>query len=144
MAFREGERIMQQPVILFDGVCNFCNGTVNFIMARDKKQRFKIAALQSEAGQNILRKFNLKITDFDTIILAESNRYYEKSTAALKIAKELGGIWKLFYAFIIIPTFIRNFFYNIIAKNRFRWFGKREKCRVPTPKDMRSFLNKIV
>ena len=127
-------------MILFDGVCNFCNGTVNFIMARDKKQRFKFAALQSEAGQNILGKFNLKITDFDTIILAESNGYYEKSTAALKIAKELGGIWKLFYAFIIIPTFIRNFFYNIIAKNRYRWFGKREKCRVPTPKEHEKFL----
>jgi len=131
---------MQQPVILFDGICNFCNGTVNFIIDKDKKKKFKFAALQSEAGQKVLNKFNLNVTDFDTIILTEGSKYYEKSTAALRIAKRLGGIWKLFYVFIIIPTFIRNFFYDIIAKNRYKWFGKRDSCRIPKSEERERFL----
>jgi predicted DCC family thiol-disulfide oxidoreductase YuxK len=141
MAFGESEGIMQQPVILFDGVCNFCNTTVNFIIDKDKKKRFKFTALQSEAGQKILKTFNLNVTDFDTIILTAGHRYYEKSTAALKIAKGLGGIWKLFYVFIIVPAFIRDFFYDIIAKHRYRWFGKKDKCRIPTNEEREKFLN---
>jgi predicted DCC family thiol-disulfide oxidoreductase YuxK len=132
---------MEQPVILFDGICNFCNGTVNFIIDKDKRKRFKFAALQSDAGQKLLNEFNLKFTDFDTIILAENNRYYEKSTAALRIAKGLGGIWKVLYAFIILPTFIRDFFYDIIARNRYRWFGKRDTCRIPAVGERERFLS---
>ena len=132
---------MEQPVILFDGVCNFCNSTVNFIIDRDKKKRFKFTALQSEAGQKILKTFNLNVTDFDTIIMAEDHSYYEKSTAALKIAKGLGGIWKLFYVFVIVPACIRDFFYDIIAKHRYKWFGKKDKCRIPTNEEKERFLD---
>jgi len=131
---------MEQPVILFDGICNFCNGTVNFIIERDKGKRFKFAALQSEAGQRILKKLNVNVTDFDTIILTDGERYFERSTAALKILKGLGGIWQIFYSLMIIPAFIRNFFYDIIAKNRYKWFGKRDTCRIPTPELRESFL----
>lgn len=125
-------------IILFDGVCNFCNGSVNFIIERDKKNYFKFAPLQSEIGQAFIEKFGL--SEIDSIILVENDEAFTHSTAALKIAKRLGGIWSLFYVLIIIPRFIRDFFYKLFAKYRYRLFGKKDQCMMPTPEIQERFL----
>ncbi len=125
-------------IILFDGICNFCNGSVNFIIERDKKNFFKFSPLQSEAGQKYIEKFGL--SDIDSIILVENEKAYTHSTAALRIAKHLGGIWSLLYAFIIVPKPVRDFFYKWFAKNRYRFFGKKDECMIPTPEIRAKFL----
>ncbi len=127
-------------IILFDGVCNFCNFWVNFIIDRDKDDIFKFAALQSEAGQKLLNKFNLKTEDFDTFILIDSEIYFTKSTAALKIARKLNYPVKVLYYFIFIPKFLRDLIYSLIAINRYKFFGKRDVCRVPTENEKKNFL----
>ena len=127
-------------IILFDGVCNLCNSSVNFIIDHDKENVFKFASLQSEAGQELLNKFNLNTKDFDSIIYVENDKYFEQSTAVLRIVKSFPGLWKLLFVFIIVPPFIRNFLYNIIANNRYKWFGKKDLCRVPTPELKEKFL----
>ncbi len=132
--------IENKSIILFDGVCNLCNNSVQFIIKRDKKQRFLYASLQSDAGQSILLQFQLSNSNFDSIILVEKGKVHQKSTAILKITKHLSGFWKLNYAFIIIPKFIRDFVYTIIAKNRYKWFGKRDVCMVPTKELKMLFL----
>ena len=129
-----------QRIILFDGVCNFCNFWVNFIIDRDKDDKFKFAALQSDAGQDLLRQFNLNTTNFDTFILIEGKKYHTKSTAALRIAKHLFFPIKVLYYFIFVPKFIRDFIYSLIAKNRYKFFGKRDVCRIPTEKERQKFL----
>jgi len=129
-----------EVIILFDGVCNLCNRTINFIIDRDNKNIFKFAAFQSEAGQNYLKKNGIFSTELDTVILIDNDKFYKKSTAGLRIVKELKGGWKIFYLLIIIPSFIRDFFYNIIAKNRYKWFGKSDTCRVPTKELQDKFL----
>src|SRR4051812_33409473 len=110
-------------ILLFDGVCNFCNAGVQFTIKRDKKGKFKYAPLQSESGQALLKKLNLRTTDFDTFVLINGNKYYLKSSAGLHVLKELGGVWKLFYALMIFPKPLRDFFYNIVAKRRYKIFG---------------------
>jgi predicted DCC family thiol-disulfide oxidoreductase YuxK len=127
-------------IILFDGVCNFCNFWVNFIIDRDKDDIFKFAALQSEAGQKLLNKFNLKTEDFDTFILIDSEIYFTKSTAALKIARKLNYPVKVLYYFIFIPKFLRDLIYSLIAINRYKFFGKRDVCKVPTENEKKKFL----
>ncbi len=127
-------------IILFDGVCNFCNFWVNFIIDRDKDDIFRFAALQSEAGQKLLNKFNLKTEDFDTFILIDSEIYFTKSTAALKIARKLNYPVKVLYYFIFIPKFLRDLIYSLIAINRYKFFGKRDVCRVPTENEKKKFL----
>ena len=127
-------------IILFDGVCNFCNSSVNFIIKRDKKNLFRFASLQSDAGQNYLSKFGLSKEESSTIILIENDRYYSRSTAVLRIAKRLKGLWNLFYFFIIIPAPLRNFLYDFISKHRYKWFGKRDVCRIPTEEEKKRFL----
>jgi len=127
-------------VVLFDGICNFCNWTVNFIMKSDKNNKFKFAALQSEAGIGLQKKFGLNPNDLKTFILVEDGKYYTKSTAALRVAGNLKFPWSVSYIFIIIPPFIRNVAYNIIAKYRYNWFGKRNSCRVPTAEEKAKFL----
>ena len=125
-------------IILFDGVCNFCDGSVNFIIEHDKKNYFKFAPLQSEAGQKYIEKFGLSA--IDSVILVEDDKAYTHSTAALKVAKHLGGIWSLFYAFIIIPKPVRDFLYKLFAKNRYKLFGKKDECMIPTPEVRAKFL----
>jgi predicted DCC family thiol-disulfide oxidoreductase YuxK len=125
-------------IILFDGVCNFCNNSVNFIIGQDKNNYFKFTPLQSEIGQEFVKKFDLH--EIDSVILVENDKAYTHSTAALKIAKTLGGIWSLAYAFIIVPKFIRDFFYKLFAKNRYKLFGKKDECMIPTPKIRAKFL----
>lgn len=125
-------------IVLFDGVCNFCDGSVNFIIEHDKKDYFKFTPLQSEIGQEFVKKFSL--SGIDSVILVEDEKFYTHSTAALKIARQLGGIWSLLYAFIIIPKPIRDFFYKLFAKNRYKFFGKKDECMIPTPEVRAKFL----
>lgn len=127
-------------IILFDGVCNFCNYWVNFIIDRDVKNLFKFAALQSEKGQEILGKFNLPKDDFDSFILILNNKAYKKSAAVFKIAGRLKGWPGLLVPFQLLPSAITDFFYDIIAKNRYKIFGKRESCRIPTDEEKSRFL----
>ena len=126
--------------ILFDGVCNFCNASINFVIDRDSQKIFKFAALQSDVGQQILRENNFPQSEFDSIFLTDGNKIYQKSDAALEIAKRLDGAWKVFYFFKIVPRFIRDFVYDLVAKNRYKIFGKTEACRIPTPELKERFL----
>ena len=126
-------------IVLFDGVCNFCNGAVNFIIRNDRAGRFKFAPLQSEIGERLRRDHDIP-PDTDSLVLVEDGRAYTHSAGALRIAKGLGGIWQLAYVFIILPKPIRDWFYNTFAKNRYNWFGKRDVCMVPTPEMRERFL----
>ncbi|MFY4775456.1 thiol-disulfide oxidoreductase DCC family protein [Metabacillus sp. RGM 3146] len=130
-----------KPILLFDGVCNFCDSTVQLILKYDNKEEFQFAALQSDAGQHLLKEHKLPLKNFDSLVVIEENCCYLKSSAALRIIKNLSGFWKLLYVFIIIPRPIRDFFYGIIAKNRYKWFGQKESCRIPSPEERKRFLD---
>jgi predicted DCC family thiol-disulfide oxidoreductase YuxK len=127
-------------VILFDGVCNFCNNSINFVIKRDKKNQIKFAALQSLAGAQLIEQYGLPAKDMQSFIFIENGVAYNRSTAALRVCRLLGGGWPLCYAFIIVPKFIRDGLYNFIAKNRYKWFGKQNECMVPTPAVRAKFL----
>lgn len=127
-------------IILFDGVCNLCNGVVNFIIDRDPLKKFQFASLQSEKGQYLLDKFHLSKIDFDSFVLVDGDVFYQKSTAALVVAKHLNSPWSYFYWFLFLPKSMRDWFYDLIAKNRYSWFGKKESCRIPTPELKDRFL----
>jgi predicted DCC family thiol-disulfide oxidoreductase YuxK len=129
-----------KSLILFDGVCNLCDSSVQFILLRDKKDRFRFASLQSDYGQNILKQHNLPTEKFNSLALIENGKLYQRSTGALRIARRLKGAWPMLFAFIIVPPFIRNFVYDIIARNRYRWFGKKESCMMPRPEWKQKFL----
>ena len=128
------------PVVYFDGVCNLCNRSVQFIIKKDKKKLFRFASLQGKAGQEMLKKLGLPPTDPDSFILAEGDKIYTRSTGSLRIAKQLGGGWKLLYGLIIIPRFIRDGVYKWIAKHRYKWFGKKDECMIPSPELKERFL----
>lgn len=130
----------RHAILLFDGVCNFCNGAVNFIIDHDPDGYFKFASLQSEAGQELLKRFKLPTEDFDTMVLIENNAYFNKSTAALRIARHLKGPFALGYAGILIPRLLRDKGYEFIAARRYKWFGKQDQCRLPTPAIRARFL----
>lgn len=127
-------------IILFDGVCNLCNSSVNFIIDKDVSNVFKFASLQSETGTKLIKNYNLTAENIDSVILIDNDRAYIKSDAALMIAAQLGGVYKILSFMRIIPKFIRDFFYDIIARNRYRWFGKKDVCRIPTPELKSKFL----
>lgn len=129
-----------KKIILFDGVCNLCNNSVVFIIKRDKNDVFRFAALQSDIGIELTQKLNIDTTKTDSIILVEGTSYVTKSTAALKIARHLKGGYPLLYGFMILPVFFRNWVYDIIAKNRYKWFGKKDNCMIPTPELKAKFL----
>lgn len=120
------------PVVLFDGVCNLCNSSINYIIDRDKSGYFKFAALQTDAGKQLLSQYNLPAQDYKSIVLIQNNRVYSKSTAVLHICKRMSGLWPLFYGFIILPKFLRDPLYDVVAKNRYHWFGKLDSCKIPT------------
>lgn len=132
----------EEAIILFDGICNLCNGAVNFIIDHDPRKKFKFAALQSQAAQNLSEKLGLKINTLkpDSIILIKGEKFYLSSTAALLISRELTGFWKSFYLLIIFPQPIRDQIYTWVAKNRYRWFGRQETCRLPTPELKERFI----
>ncbi|WP_079513512.1 thiol-disulfide oxidoreductase DCC family protein [Maribacter arcticus] len=130
-----------KKIILFDGVCNLCNGAVQFIIKRDHIDMFRFAALQSETGRKLLAERNIDTEDIDSIILIEPNvAYYTKSTAALEIGKNLKGLRTLSSILLWLPESFRNIVYDIVAKNRYKWYGKKESCMIPTPKLKEKFL----
>ncbi|HJV20332.1 MAG TPA: thiol-disulfide oxidoreductase DCC family protein [Sediminibacterium sp.] len=129
------------PIILFDGVCNLCTQSVQFIIRHDPARKFRFASLQSKFGQQVLQHFNLPANRLNTLILLEKGRIYRKSTAALQIAAELSGAWPALYALTIIPAFLRNPIYELIARNRYKWFGKRDNCMVPSQQLKDLFIN---
>jgi predicted DCC family thiol-disulfide oxidoreductase YuxK len=128
-------------VILFDGICNFCDSSVNLIIKHDDAGYFKFAPLQSEIAGKLLAETGIENVDADSIILIEDEQVYMYSTAALRIARRLGGIWSLLYVFIIVPKFIRDFIYKLFAKYRYKLFGKKDECMIPTPEIRQRFLS---
>ena len=130
-----------KKLILFDGVCNLCNASVDFVIKRDKNKKFRYASLQSETGQKILAENKFNKSDYDSFILEHKGNVYIKSTAALQVALNLGFPINLMGIFLIIPSFIRNWVYDYIAKNRYKWYGKQEACMIPTQNLKSKFLN---
>jgi predicted DCC family thiol-disulfide oxidoreductase YuxK len=128
------------PIVLFDGVCHLCSSSVSFIIRRDRRGRFKFAPLQSPAGQELLRQHRLSPDGLDTFVLLEAGKAYTRSTAALRVAKQLCGLWPLAYLLIGVPKWMRDAVYNVVAKNRYKWFGKREACMMPTAEVKERFL----
>ncbi|MDJ0645783.1 MAG: thiol-disulfide oxidoreductase DCC family protein [Flavobacteriaceae bacterium] len=133
--------LQDNSLILFDGVCNLCNSSVQFIIKRDKKNHFLFSSLQSDAGQQILLHNNQENLNYESILLLEGDKLYDKSTAILKITRKLSGGYPLLYGFMIIPKFIRDFVYSIIARNRYKWFGKMDACMIPTEELKMRFLD---
>lgn len=133
--------VNDKPIILFDGVCNLCNGAVQFVIRHDPDGKFLFASLQSETGRNLLQKFAIHADNFNSFVLLQDNKVFTQSTAALKVARQLNGGWKLLYGFIIVPPFIRNAVYKLIATNRYKWFGKQEACMIPAPALQNRFLS---
>jgi predicted DCC family thiol-disulfide oxidoreductase YuxK len=131
-----------KQLILFDGVCNLCNSSINYVIKYDKNDVFMFAPLQGEAGKQIIQKFHLDTSKTDSILLySEEKGLQIKSSAALAIASKLGFLRNLLTIFYIIPPFIRNWVYDYIAKNRYKWYGKKEACMIPTPELQAKFLN---
>lgn len=129
----------EQPIVFFDGVCNLCNSAIQWIICHDPKARIQFAPFQSEAGQNLIEKTILK-QEIRSVILRDERHVYYKSTAVLRMCRYLKGFWKLCVVFLIIPRPIRDFIYDYIAKNRYKWFGKRSQCMVPTKENKERFL----
>ncbi|SEM90535.1 thiol-disulfide oxidoreductase DCC family protein [Lihuaxuella thermophila] len=127
-------------IILFDGVCNFCNEWVQFVIRRDSRAKFRFAPLQSDTGQSLLSARGIDPAGLDSLVLIEKNRHSTQSTAVLRICKELDGLWKVLYLLILVPRPLRNAVYRWVAANRYRWFGKRESCMIPTPEIRGRFL----
>lgn len=132
---------VSHPVVLFDGVCNLCNRSVQFIIRRDKKDLFRFAALQGKTGQEILSRHGLPADAFNSFILVDGDKIYTHSTGALRMLKILGLPWSVLYVYIIVPRFFRDGVYNWIARNRYRWFGRKESCMIPTPALKNKFLD---
>lgn len=128
------------PIILFDGVCNLCNGAVSFVMKQDRKKVFKFASLQSEAAQQLLREHG-DLKKLDSFILLEDSKLFQKSIAALNVLKQFPWYWQWAQVFWIVPRFIRDAMYDFIAKNRYKWFGKKDQCMLPAPELKDRFLS---
>ena len=133
----------KHPVILFDGVCNLCSGSVQYVIKHDPHRLFRFASLQSDFARNILMRCDLPIKEFNSFVLLDDNKIYTRSTAALRVVRKLNGVVKFLYLFIIVPKFIRDPAYNIIANNRYRWFGKKQTCWLPSPQLKNLFLDTI-
>ncbi len=131
----------EQGIILFDGVCNLCNSSVQYVIRHDPAAKFVCAPQQGSTGTDLLKKYGFDETSTNSFVLIQNGKAYTKSTAALKVAWQLKGIIRLLYVFIIIPAFIRDAVYTLIANNRYKWFGRRESCMIPTPELQKRFLN---
>jgi predicted DCC family thiol-disulfide oxidoreductase YuxK len=134
------KRIPIQPIVLFDGVCNFCNNTINFVIKRDRKNTLRFTTLQSFPANQLLEQYGLSGSGMQSFVFIENGKAYTKSTAALRVCKYLTLFWPLVYAFIIVPRFIRDGVYDYIASNRYKWFGSKEECMVPNAAVKRKFL----
>ena len=127
-------------IVLFDGDCNFCDASVQFIIKRDPYAHFYFTSLQSEKGHQLKKQYDIG-EDEDSVVLIEKGKAYTQSSAALRIAKKLDGLWHLFFLFILVPRPVRDSLYNYVAKNRYRWFGKKEDaCALPSPEMRKRFL----
>jgi predicted DCC family thiol-disulfide oxidoreductase YuxK len=135
------EQLPGHPVIVFDGICNFCNAGINFIIIQDKKKVFRFAALQSEAGQRLLEEYGLAKEGFASFLLIENGRIYQKSTAGLKVCNKLPWYWKWTQLGWLAPKFIRDAIYDLIARNRYKWFGRKDQCMIPSPGIKNRFLS---
>lgn len=127
-------------IILFDGICNFCDSSVQFIIKHDQAAYFQFASIQSDIGQALLAKYNVS-ENVDSVILIEHGKAYAESTAALRISRKLDGFWPICYLFTLVPPFLRNSVYRVVAKNRYRLFGQKKMCLLPTPSQQKRFLN---
>jgi predicted DCC family thiol-disulfide oxidoreductase YuxK len=132
--------IRENPIVLFDGVCNLCNGLVKFIIKGDRRAKIRFTPLQSAAGKLFLLKYGLPSTDINSVVFIKGDKYFLRSSAILHLLRELGGAWKLFYGLLIIPPIIRDFFYDIIARTRYRIFGRTDSCMVPSEEEKNRFL----
>jgi len=130
-----------KKIVLFDGVCNLCNSSVQFIIKHDQKEQFVFGSLQGKAGQQYLTKYKLPANSFNSFMLVEGDTLYTKSGAALRMLKHLGGAWSLLYGFMIVPRVLRDAVYNLIARNRYAWFGKTDACWLPSPELKQRFLD---
>ncbi len=128
-------------IILFDGECNLCNFWVNFLLKRDHRNAFLFAPLQSEAAKKLVAEYQLELPGMESFIYIEKGRAHLRSGAALRIARKLPGLWPLLFGLIIVPPFLRNAVYNFIARNRYRWWGKRDSCMVPTEEIRKKFIS---
>lgn len=131
----------QRPVIFFDGVCNLCNSSIQFVIKNDKKKQFLFATATSSAGRQALTANATKGGTPNSVILLHNGIYYTRSSAALQILRLLGGGWSLLYVLSIIPPFIRNGMYDLVARNRYKWFGKRQSCMIPDEALKSRFIN---
>lgn len=131
---------MTHPIVLFDGVCNLCSGSVQFILRRDPAGTFRFASLQSDLAQSLLTGRGLDPKALDSVVVVEGDRLYRESDAALRIARDLKGAWKALSVFRVVPRPVRDWAYRLIARNRYRWFGKSETCWLPTPELRGRFL----
>lgn len=127
-------------IVLFDGVCNLCNSAILFIIKRDKKDRFRFTSLDSHIGKVLLSRHNIDPSKIDSIVLISGDSAFAKADAALNIAKHLNHLWPILYVFKIVPSFISDKIYDFIARNRYKWFGKKESCMIPTPNLTSKFL----
>jgi len=134
-------QMQEHPVIIFDGVCNLCNGFVQYIIRRDPDANFRFAALQSSFAKQLTLENNARGNEPESVLVWEKGKLYSRSTAVLRIAKRLGGLPSLLYGFIIVPVFIRDGVYRWIARKRYDWFGRTEQCMVPTPELADRFIN---
>ena len=130
----------EKQIVLFDGVCNFCNFWVNFLIRRDKNDLFRFAALQSENAKELKNRFKIDISNPDSLFLIVGEKFFIKSAAALMVCKELNGMIKILFPLIILPVFFRDFVYDLVAKNRYKMFGRKESCRIPTEAEREKFL----
>lgn len=132
---------IHNPILLFDGYCNFCNSSVQFILKHEKRKQLVFASLQSDVGKELLQQYNIDSTKIDSLVLIENNKAYIKSSAAIRLTKYLKGLYPLAQLFLIIPYLIRNLVYDYIAKNRYKWFGKSESCMIPDQSIANRFLS---
>lgn len=131
----------QKQVLLYDGVCNLCNGMVRFVIRWDRKNKIQFASLQSETGKSYLEELGLPTDDLDTLVYVKAGRHFTRSSAVLEIVKDMGGFWRLLYVLIIIPRCLRDPVYRLVARMRYRVFGKRDNCRLPSPEIQERFLD---
>ena len=129
-------------IVLFDGVCNLCSSAVRFIVERDRQRHFMFASIQSDAGKTLMTEHGIALPEGDptSIVLVDDGRAYQRSTAALRIARRLRFPWSLGWAFVVVPRFVRDAVYDFVARHRYRWFGKKDVCMVPTPELRARFL----
>jgi predicted DCC family thiol-disulfide oxidoreductase YuxK len=129
------------PIVLYDGLCGFCDRSVQFIIRHDRRARFRFAALQSDIGQALLRRYGLPTEELDSVVLVEDGKAYRKSKAGLRIARRLDAPWPMFWPLSIVPGAVSNLFYDLVARNRYRLFGRYDACPIPSPEVRARFLS---